>query len=239
MTLLLGVVFFGFLLFSPIVQVREIQVTRESPRLDIEGVQTTLTPIFGRHLFFLSSFEVINLLKESIPDIGEVRIGKTYPSTLNVRIALHPLVARLHIVDPEASTAGSGTGVTLDFLTDQGIYIATSSVDDTEVLPDITLVDWGVRPEPGQMLIEPAFLERMNAAELTLLRQFGQEIEERIVFLRAQEFHLRVGGIELWFDLRTPLKDQIDRYRTFLREVPISEVRQHIDLRTEDRVVYQ
>ena len=236
-TLLLGVTFLGFLLFSPIVQVREIQVTRESPRLDIEEVQATLTPVFGRHLFFLSSFEVVNLLEESIPDIGDVRVGKTYPSTLNVRIALHPLVARLHIVDPEASTGG--TGVTLDFLTDQGIYIATSSVDATEVLPDITLVDWGVRPEPGQLLIEPSFLERMNAAELTLLRQFGQEIEERIVYLRAQEFHLRVGGKELWFDLRTPLKDQIDRYRTFLREVPASEVRQYIDLRVEDRVVYQ
>lgn len=233
-----GCTVFGFILFSPILHVREIEVTRESPRLDIEHVQQSLAPMFDRHLFFLSSFDVAGLLDESIPDLDTVSVGKTYPSKLNVSIKLQPLVARLRIVEPDAQYAVS-TGATVDFLTENGIYIATTAAKDTETLPEITIVDWGVRPDPGTLLIDPSFLERMNAAELTILRQFGQEVQQRIMFLRAQEFHLATGNIELWFDLRSPLKEQIERYRLFLRQVDISDVQQYIDLRIEGRVVYR
>ena len=234
----IGVIAFGFLLFSPAIEVREITVSRLSPRLDIEEVQDALAPMFGRHLFFLSSFEIAGLLRESIPDIDELSIGKTYPGELHVRIALHPLVARLNIEEPD-SAGGMGTGSTIDFLTAQGIYIATTSARDTETLPQFSIVDWGVRPDPGTLLIQPKFLERMKAAELTLLRQFGQEISRRTVYLRAQEFHLLIEGKELWFDLRNPLEQQMKRYRTFLREVGFEEVRDYIDLRVTDSVMYQ
>tara|TARA_Y100000310_G_scaffold328972_1_gene398024 strand:+ start:3278 stop:4186 length:909 start_codon:yes stop_codon:yes gene_type:complete len=236
--IIIGLVAFGFLLFSPAIEVREIKVSRLSPRLDIEEVQESLTPIFGRHLFFLSSFEIAQLLHESIPDIDEISIGKTYPGILHVRIALHPLVAKLSIEDPD-STGGTGTGTTIDFLTKQGIYVATTAARDTETLPQFSIVDWGVRPDPGVLLIQPTFLERMNAAELTLLRQFGQEVSQRTVYLRAQEFHLLVDGKELWFDLRNPLEEQMERYRTFLKEVGFETARDYIDLRIADRVMYQ
>jgi len=234
----IGVVAFGFLLFSSAIEVREITVSRLSPRLDIEEVQDALSPIFGRHLFFLSSFEIAGLLRESIPDIDELRIGKTYPGILHVRIQLHPLVARLNIEEPD-SAGSSGTGSSIDFLTKQGIYVATTAARDTETLPQFSIVDWGVRPDPGQLLIQPTFLERMNAAELTLLRQFGQEVSRRIVYLRAQEFHLLVDQKELWFDLRNPLEEQMERYRTFLKEIGFEEVQDYIDLRITDRVMYQ
>lgn len=235
--IIIGTLTFGFLLFSPVIEVREVQVTRLSPRLDIEDVQHTLSPMFGRHLFFLSSFEVAGLLQDNIPDIDEVSIGKTYPGKLHVHISLRPLVARLRILEPDQQVVG--TGATIDFLTDQGIYVATTAARDTATLPEIHIVDWGVRPEPGTKLVQPAFLERINAAELTLLRQFGQEISERTVFVRAQEFHLKIGRRELWFDLKSPLEDQLKRYRTFLREVNIDTVKDYIDLRIADRVVYQ
>lgn len=230
---------FGFVLFSPIIQVREIEVTRESPRLDIEDVQLALAPLFGRHLFFLSSYEVAPLLKENIPDVETISVSKLYPSTLHVNVKLHPLVARLRILEPDQEQALTLTGATVDFLTDAGMYIATTAAQDTETLPEIVIVDWGVRPDPGTRMLYPSFLERMNAAELTLLRQFGKEVTQRRVFLRAQEFHLNIGGIELWFDTRTPLETQLNRYRLFLREVDQTTVRQYIDLRIADRVVYQ
>jgi hypothetical protein len=234
----IGVIAFGFLLFSSAIEVREITVSRLSPRLDIEEVQDALAPMFGRHLFFLSSFEIAGLLRDKIPDIDELSIGKTYPSILHVRIALHPLVARLNIEEPD-SAGSSGTGSNIDFLTAQGIYITTTSARDTETLTQFSIVDWGVRPDPGVLLIQPTFLERMKAAELTLLRQFGQEVSRRTVYLRAQEFHLLIEGKELWFDLRNPLEEQMERYRTFLREVGFEAVRDYIDLRIADRVMYQ
>ena len=230
---------FSFFLFSPIIQVREITVERLSPRLDIEEVQNTLSSLFGKHLFFLSSFEVAGLLEESIPDIASVTIDKEYVSTLNVRIALDPLVARLRILDPDTNPDAAGTGATIDFLTDEGIYIQTTAAKDTETLTEIQLVDWGVRPRPGTLLIQPAFIERINAAEIAFLRQFGKEVRRRTVFLRAQEFHLLVGETELWFDLKSPLADQLERYRTFLRAVGTEETYEYIDLRISNRIIYQ
>lgn len=234
-----GILLFGFLLFSPVLQVREIQVSRLSARLDSERVQNALSEIFGRHLFFLSAFEVAGLLQKAIPDIDEINIGKSYPSVLHVRIALQPVVARLSIEEPDSTGGNVGTGTTIDFLTKNGIYISTTAASDTETLPLFSIVDWGVRPEPGTVLIQPFFLERMNAAELTLLRQFGQEVIGRTVYLRAQEFHLIVDGKELWFDLRSPLEEQMERYRTFLQTVGFTEVKHYIDLRITDRVMYQ
>lgn len=238
-SLLIGAIAFGFLLFSPIVQVREVKVSRQSPRLDIEEVQTALAPLFGKHLFFLSSFEVASLLHEHIPDVQTITMSKAYPDTLQVSIALHPLVARLHIADPDDPNPGIGTGATIDFLTDQGTYIATTAARDIETLPELIIVDWGVRPDPGASLLTTGFLERMNAAELTLLRQFGQEVTRRVVYLRAQEFHLRVGNIDLWFDTKSPLTEQMQRYRLLLSKIDIAEVRGYIDLRIADRIIYQ
>lgn len=243
--MILGVVVFCVLLFSPLIQVREIQVVRLSPRLDIEQVQQALVPTFGRHLVFLSSFEVVKLLEEHIADVESVSIGKTYPSKLHVRIELHPLVARLTIVRPDDEERVSqdlddaGEELQIDFLTDRGIYVATTAAQDTETLPEILIVDWGIRPQEGTVLIDPSFLERMNAAEWTLLRQFGQEVTRRTVFVRAQEFHLKTGQRELWFDLRSPLEAQLERYRTFLTETDLDTVQEYIDLRISDRVLYQ
>lgn len=237
--ILLGLAVFGFMLFSPIIQVREINVTRLSPRLDIEEVQSALSSLFGRHLFFLSSFEVAELLDNQIPDISTIKIGKAYPSTLQVSIELSPLVAKLRIIEPDAVDEPTGTGATIDYLTENGMYVATTAAKDTDTLPEIMIVDWGVRPNPGTLLVLPSLIERINAVEIAFLRQFGQEVERRTVFLRAQEFHLRIAGRDLWFDLKSPLEHQLERYRIFLREVDPAEASQYIDLRVTDRIIYQ
>lgn len=237
--LLLGLAIFAFLIFSPLVRIREIQVHRLSPRLDIEQVQLNLESVFGQHLFFLSGFEVAEKLKETNADIRQVNIRKEYPSTLHVEIELDPLVSMLRIVRPDEDTESFGTGAIVNFLTDQGVYVNAITIEDALTLPEIVLVDWGVHPTHGDLLIEPTFLERMNAAEMALLRQFGQVTLRRTVFLRAQEFHLAIDEIELWFDLSSPLEDQLQRYRTFLQHGNLDDVKQYIDLRIAGRVVYQ
>lgn len=232
----------GMILFSPILNVRSIEVTRKSPRLDIEQVQQALAPMFGRRMLFLPSFEVSDLLKVSIPDIKSIGVTKAFPSTLKVSVELDPLSARLRIADPDAldRTANAGTGSKLDFLTPKGVYVQTSTAQDDQALPDFMLVDWGVRPQPGSVLISSEFLQRMNAAEVTLLRQFGQEVNKRVVYLRAQEFHFLIDkNIALWFDLKSPLESQIGRYRTFLKDVGMGKVKEYVDLRIQGRVIYK
>jgi len=230
----------GLFAFSPIIQVRAIRIVRTDARLDIEEVQRTLAPLFSRHLFFLPEYEVKEMLLNNIPAVQEVKVSKIYPSQLFVRITLDPLVAQLHILDPDKAQEETGTGSTIDFLTAKGIYIVAPLLDVPKQLPTVHLVDWAVRPEPGTLLLLPSFLERIAQTERALSQQFGHDVRRRTVFLRAQEYHLRVeSGKELWFDLSSPLNQQLLRYRTFLRNVPADEVESIIDLRLTDRVIYK
>lgn len=230
----------GFVLFSPVMAIREVQVQRTDPRLDIEEVQRILAPFFGRHLLFLSEPEVRQVLRRHLTDLASADVGKLYPATLVVRIQLDPLRARLLIAEPDAvevPVAGSGVAVT-DFLTEKGVYVTAPQVSAQD-LPSITLVDWGVRPVPGTTVLPPAFLERLDDAEIALREQFGYNIERRTVYLRAQEFHFDIGAYTLWFDTRNQLTQQLARYRAFLREVDTGEVQEYVDLRPADRVVYR
>ena len=238
---LLIILFVGLILFSPAMHIREITVVRLDPRLDIEEVQSVLIPFFDQHLFFLPASEVISLVEESVPDAQEVRIEKRYPSELAVHVGLHPLIARIKIRDPDVSEEDvlTHTGAYFDFLTEQGIYVSTVALQNAQALPMITFVDWGVRPLQGTKLIDPSFLQKMDAAEISLTQQFGKPVKSRTIFMRAQEFHIELEDYTLWFDVRTTIEDQLQRYRTFLQSVDLSTISEYIDLRLTDRVIYK
>ncbi len=235
--LLLG---FGLLVFSPLIQVREVKVVRFDSRLDIEEVQKILAPYFGKHLFFLPTHEVENTLNDAIKDLKEIKIAKRYPSELSVYIKLDPLIARLRIIDPDQEFDLTSTGATVDYLTDEGVYVIVPLPEDSKSLPAIGIVDWGVRPIEGDVLVRPKLLERMSETEKALSEQFGHSILGRTVYIRGQEYHLHLDkGIDIWFDMVSPLDEQLLRYRTFLKGVNVEEVKEYIDLRVSDRVVYK
>ena len=232
----------GLLLFSPILEVREIHVLRTDPRIDVEQVQHALTPLFRQHLFFLSSQEVFPMLKKALPDLTGATIRKRYPSTLVVEMMLDPIIARLSIEDHGAKApAASGAVMHMeDFLTAQGLYVTYLSGQVKALQrPLIRIEDWGARPVPWTSLIDTAFLLTMRQSEQTLHEQFGQDTQERTVFLRAQEFHLKTQAFTLWFDRRSPLDAQMQRYRIFLRTVGAGAAKEYVDLRLADRVVYR
>ena len=237
--LLLGVVgFFLVALFSPLMRVAEVRVVRTDARLDLEQVQSLLAPLFGKHLLLLSGYDVRMLLEEGLPDLHLVEVDKDYPSTLVVRITVDPLIARLMIRGPEEEPV-QGEAATIDYLTSEGTYIASARASGGDALPVITLVDWGARPIPGAVLLTPEFLLRVAAAERSLQEQFGQVVLERTVYLRAQEYHLRIAQWTIWFDVQSSLEEYLQRYRIFLREVAPEEVKNYVDLRLKDRVVYR
>lgn len=226
------------LIFSPIVQVREMSIKRTDERLDIEQVQRTLAPLFGRHLLFLSEFEVLSLLQAEIPDLDTVEVQKLYPSQLIVNISLDPFIARLDIRAPDEPASGTGADAMFDFLTTEGVYISVPTpLEDEQNLPRVVLVDWGVRPVPGDFLMPLSLLEHMNSTEQQLLKQFGHVSLERTVFMRAQEYHLQLEKYQLWFDVRSSVDEQLGRYKTFLEATGPDGVTEYIDLRLKDQVV--
>ncbi len=237
-TLTIGI-FLAIALFSPAMRIAEVRIVRTESRLDIEQVQHLLSPLFGKHLMLLSGYDVRQYLEQGMPDLRYFDVSKDYPSTLIVRISLDPLVARLRILGPEETATSSASGAGVDYLTDQGVYISSPRASPQGNLPLFMLTDWGARPSAGAPLIVPDLLSRMAMSEKFLQDQFGQEVSMRTIFLRAQEYHLQTSQWTLWFDMRSSIEDQFQRYRIFLREVPHEEVRTYIDLRLKDRVVYR
>jgi hypothetical protein len=231
----------GILAFSPLGHIEEIRVTRTDPRLDIEEIQQVLAPLFGRSLMTVSGREVRQMIEEKVLDIQSIEVSKQYPSRLSVRIELAPLVARARVLSPdEEKLPLRGSGSTFDYITDRGTY-ATMPPGSPKVsdLPLLDLVDWGVRPEAGAPILSREFLQRMEEAVETLKSQFGQEVKRRVIFIRAQEFHLSVGSVSLWFDVRSPLEVQFLRYRIFLKSLGLPAAKEYVDLRLADRVIYR
>jgi hypothetical protein len=235
---------FGILLFSPALHLREIHVRRTDPRLDPQRIEQALRPMFGRHLFFLSSRDVQTLVQDAMPDASVVAVEKQYPSSIILTIQLHPLVARIVIDSPPEPVSASGAAVvkrapTYDYLTDNGLYISLPSAASGGILPLIHIVDWAVRPIPSTLLIAPDMLKQMNDAELSLLQQFGFKTTMRTLFLRAREYHLQTPKFSLWFDRKSTLMEQLQRLRVFLKSVQPSDVHEYVDLRLTGRIVYK
>lgn len=247
----LGLLIVCFFLFSPVLQVREIRVVRTEGRVDLRSVLEALSPLYGQHLLFLSTREVTSRVRETVPDALSVSVSKQYPSQLSVRITLAPLVARIRIAPSPGSVASgsgsmtaTGSGAKLpatqtEYLTENGLLVTAVRPVNAEPLPVIQLVDWGVRPVPGTVILPPTFFDQMQRTENALTLEFGQQIRLRTVYMRAREFHLDTPTVSYWFDVRSPLEAQLQRFRTFLKTVKLTDVKSYIDLRLTGRVVYK
>ncbi len=229
----------GILLFSPALQVREIRVSRADPRVDIEQVQRALSPLFGERLMFVANADIYPLLKKAMPDLQGADIKKSYPSTLAITLRPSPIIAQLKIDAAEGETA---TGASLsDYLTEDGMYVryAPQQVNTGSGLTLLRLIDWGAKPVPWTHLLSPEFLDTIQKTEAALSAEFDLKTTQRIVYLRAREFHLKVGAIELWFDLRSTVGEQIERYRLYRKTSDKTQAKQYVDLRLRDKIVYK
>ncbi len=246
------ILFVCIFLFSPIMQVRDIRVVRTEGRVDLRTVLETLSPLYGRHLLFLSTRDVTSRVRAVVPDAVNVSVSKQYFSRISVTITLAPLVARVRIAPSTDAVAAAGSGTSLaggsgavtnasqaQYLTENGLLVAAVRPPDATPLPTIRIVDWSVRPALGTIILPPEFYDRMRRTENALTLEFGQQIRLRTVYLRAREFHLDTPAVSYWFDVRSPLEAQLQRFRTFLKAVKLTDAQQYIDLRLTGRVVYR
>lgn len=251
---LLGGAFLGIVLitlFSPLLTVREMRVARRDPRIDVELVEQALRPLFGMRMLFVRKQDVEPLLKEdlpevkraAVPDLHDLSIGKQYPSTLVLELTPSRLIAQARILQPDMQPMSEGSGSSLlEFITEDGLLTEylPSEVPDAAALTPIDIVDWGARPQPWSHLLEPAVLDEMRTVESLLHDQFGQGVQRRVLYLRAQEYHFLLSdGLSLWLDRRSPVAEQLARYKLFLQVTPRGAAKHYVDLRLHDRIVYR
>jgi len=253
-----------FFLFYPTFKIHSIRVSREDRRIDVEDIQSLLAPTFGRHILFISPLLVARDIQSAFPEISSAEVRRIFPNELYVRIHMDEIAGRILVGEPDdteqnlsniehlSPDAASGTGNSLyRYVSTQGIYLEypffpeQSSVQ--EPLP-LLLVDWAVKPAHRQRVLDPDILKSMQQVRAILEQSFGNSVAAMTVYLRAREFHVitihpgRSPGSErlvLWFDQASPVLEQINRYREFLRAVPLDKAVEYVDLRLHDRVVYR
>lgn len=234
------VVGIGIVLFSPLFDVKQIQVRRQDARLDVEEVQQVLSPLFHTRLPLVTKAQVLALLQQQYPDIRRVEIAKQYPSTLVISAYLDTVVAELSLEQPmygSGATSGSGSYA---YLTAEGYTVfSPMKLNDSGKLPLLRVVDWGVKPADRTFLVSPEFLQTVFQARDMLAQNFGFTVSETTMYIRAQEFHIKANKVSLWFDIASPLALQFQRFRDFLKTVPLEQVKDYIDLRISDRVIYK
>ncbi len=235
----------AILLFAPMFDVRYIHVRRQDPRIDIEDTQQALSPLFKQRLLLVTKGQVTTLLEPEYPDIERVEIEKQYPSTLSVSIFLEPVAAAVIIDDlsdspmTQSGAAVSGSG-TFTYVTRSGLFVS-SPIKLASGVPIDTLriTDWGIRPQNRMPMIDPEFLKTIFSARDSLRTDFGLVSKDILVFLRAKEFHIKTNRVSLWFDLTSPLSVQFQRFREFLKTLSLDQVKEYIDLRIADKIVYK
>ncbi len=232
-------------LLSPLFEVKSISVRRQDTRVDIEEIQQLLLPFFGRHLFFLSQRLLEETVQSAYPEVASVKVAKHFPHEVRLTLYMDPIVADVLVGAPEETEytlASSGSGLS-QYLTSRGIYLEYETPlgkrEKEGERMRLQVVDWAVKPSHRQQLLSEDALHAMQSAEKILRESFGHTIAAVVLYVRAQEFHMQTEHFSLWFDMATPLVQQIDHYREFLRSLSAESAVEYIDLRLHDRVVYR
>lgn len=234
----------GTLLFAPFFDVREMHVRRQDPRIDPEEIEQALSPLFNQRLVLVTRGQVAGMLTSAFPEIDRVEISKDYPSTLNVTVYLEPVAAEVVVDDGGAPKTGSGNLATgsgtqlYTYVTKRGFF-AVSPIRLKGAYPKLLITDWGIRPQNRTPLLSPQFLQTIFLARDILRRDFGLQSLTITVYLRAKEFHIRTNKVTLWFDLRSSLPVQFERFREFLKILSLDQVKEYIDLRIAGLIIYK
>jgi hypothetical protein len=119
------------------------------------------------------------------------------------------------------------------------VYFSTPIKITKQKLETLEVTDWAIHPQDRSELLSPNFLKTMFLARDTLRRDFGLESQKITIYVRAKEFHIKTPKVTLWFDLRSELPVQFQRFREFLKALSLDQAKEYIDLRIADKIVYK
>ncbi len=232
----------GTLLFAPFFDVREIRVRRQDPRIDPKEIEQTLSSLFKQRLVLVTRSQVAALLQADYPEIERVEINKNYPSTLSVSVYIEPVMAEVSVTDARSGSGSTGFGSGMNiytYVTRKGTFVTSPIRLTGGPYPKLTITDWGIMPQNRTLLITPLFLQTIFLARDALRRDFGLQNQNITVYLRAQEFHITTNKATLWFDLRSSLNVQLQRFREFLKTLSLDQAKEYIDLRIADKIIFK
>ncbi len=241
-----------YFLFSPAFVISSMRVSRQDRRTDVEEIQELLKPYFGKHILFVSPLQLTRTIQSEYSEVSSAKVRRNFPNELSITLYMDPIVAEVIIGEPDDTESNYKVDseeeqeelseMPYAYLTEQGVFLEypfpfPGKAGEERV--KLHLVDWAVKPTHRQILLTPEALHEIINVKRILSQSFGHTIPSITLYLRAREFHVQTEETVLWFDLATPIVQQINRYRSFLSAISLDKVQEYIDLRLYDRVVYR
>ena len=223
----------GFIVFalgSPYFKLKNVNVNRNNPNIDIEVIQTQLESFYGENLLFLSKPDIEQSLRETFPEFETITITDKWPDTISISIDIAP--ATFLLVNKADATFYT--------LTDKGVVLPSDTKEPESDLPSIELHQY---PKPIQVRTsilaqdEIEFIQKTQEFVRTELKLTPKETK---YLWAARELHIVVQeATELWFDITHPVEEQTQRLLWALDEIKFySRPPQHVDLRIPSQLYW-
>ncbi len=202
--------------------VTDIEVVRENFNIDSAEIENRLNPFIGRNFLFFPKKEVRKAIGTYFPEFAEIKIHKVFPSTIQIDLKSHPIVANLraYYVLPEAEELPEQSFTALSRAVEElsgdmgAISLEPVEVHDEDILEEIFSLD---ETDQGSLVNEQKSLinrigqaifdQEENLELITItVRGLTQPLEDREFVIRenhmeylleAIQYFTNVMGIEI------------------------------------------
>lgn len=217
-----------FALFSPYFDLKQVEVKRDNPHLDVGAVENLMAEFYGQNLLFISQSDIKERLLKTFPEFREVRIKESWPESLVLEIELSPPFYQV-LNEYDA---------TFSVLSEDGVVLRQEA---TEGLPVLKILNYEQSLSSGEKFATAQVLQH-----ITRLREiFAEDLKIDVAEIRylptAYEVHLvSDNDAAFWFDLRSDIEQQARKVELVSDEINLyTQPLEHVDLRIPNQVFWK
>lgn len=221
-------VFIAIALFSPYFEIKKIRFVRDNPLLDIEKLETSLEPFYGRNLLFVSEKDITELLQAEYPEFRSIQMNEKWPSEIELQITVaKPFV---NILNEETANFW--------VVSDDGVVLEPHAQEN---LPTIHIYQYQKPIAPRDKLFEKKTIQALFEAQKFIEDDLEIPIEKIDLFLVSREVHLISDtGMALWIDLAQEIFPQVKKLQLADEKIGLYlKSFDHIDLRIPEQIFYK
>ncbi|NCP66728.1 FtsQ-type POTRA domain-containing protein [bacterium] len=217
-----------FAFFSPYFDLKQVEVKRDNPALDVQAVENLMAEFYGQNLLFISQSNIEQRLLETFPEFREVKLSENWPDTLVVEIVLSPPFYQV-LNEYDA---------TFSVLSEDGVVLRQEAA---EGLPVLKILNYDQTLKSREKFATPQVLKDITALRTMFAEELRIPVEEIRYLPIAYEVHLvSDSGTAFWFDLRADTLQQARKIDLVSDEINLyTQPLEHVDLRIPNQVFWK
>lgn len=232
---------FTKLTFSLLIILATTYTTFFSNFFKIDQIETTNPDIINdlkdyrdQNIFFIDKDEIKTKIQGKYPEIEDVEVGRSLPSTLVISFTEYPVAANIVNFNNNASKK---------YIVNSVGYVVSEDIDNPS-LPYIK-IKTDAPLNPNAAIIEREKLDYILGAIQYFKEKFGMNILEAEYKIVPREVHLRTEKyFYIWLDIQNSFEQQLKKLKKALVKLDIyTAPLEYIDLRISgesgDKIIYK